>query len=527
MAVLQRAILLFLLHCLLHNTACACNITCTADFISSLNCSCSEKALTSSYTVTAACWNEGENVNSSCEMTPSQHWCTTEPDFDLIVSVDANCSASVTKFNSKGLPESSSSVHFRMFERIKPEAPYDLHLEENDGGYNISWTTAYEDEDTYLHKHLIYRVRIRTTDQPFEERTYSIDEDRSYLEIPYELLRHGIEYEVDVQATVSPIYTEAFWSEWSSPMKWKANSNERNLYLYVVPFLSVLPCLLLIYLGRIGWLKWLHLYHYIPSPEEFFKPLYHIHHGDFQRWVGPTFTLSEPDTLERTIVLQVVKEKQQAPPEKLLEGGDEDTSQRGSEDRQDPGSGRASQSSSKHLLPGSSSQASTHMTGRISIHTVTVSGEENTGSVCPEAYRGSICTYLGDHAEVSLSHPGRAVMHRERFLPGPRSDEDEPIEEQAGAFGPYRLNWQLAEGDQELERLSLNSFSSNERSDDGYPHLELDLDTIDSGFQDSDCNSPVDTEINLKRPVLGEAGNLHSNYIRQWVTYSSASDATN
>lgn len=221
-------------------------------------------------------------------------------------------------------------------------------------------------------------------------------------------------------------------------------------------------------------------------------------------------------------MLQVVKEKQQAPLEKLSEGNDEDTSRRDSEDRRDPGS-----SSSKHFLPESSSQATTHMTGHISIHTVTVSGEESTGSLSPEAYRGSICAYLGDRAEVSLSHPGRAAMHRERFLLGPRSDEDEPIVEQAGTFGPYRLTWQLAEVDQELERLSLDSFSSNERSDDGYPHLELDLDTIDSGFQDSDCNSPVETEIKLKRPVLGEAGNLHSNYIRQWVTYSSASSATN
>nr|XP_023672289.1 interleukin-21 receptor-like [Paramormyrops kingsleyae] len=522
MAALQCALLSFLLHCLLHNTACACNITCTADFISSLNCSCSEKALTSSYTVIAACWNEIEKVNRSCEMTPSQHWCTTEPDFDLVVSVNANCSASVTKFNSEGFPESISSVHFLMYEKIKPEAPFNIRLEENDGGYNISWTTAYEDEDSYLHKHLIYRVRIRTIDQPSEERTYSIDEDRSYLEIPYGLFRPGTEHEVDVQASVSPTYMEAFWSEWSPSKKWKVISDKGNLYMYVLPFLSVLPCLLLIYLGRIGWLKWLHLYHYIPSPEEFFKPLYHTHHGDFQRWVGPTFTLSEPDTLERTIVLQVVKEKQQAPLEKLLEGNNEDTSRRDSEDRQDPGS-----SSSKHFLPGSSSQASTHMTGHISIHTVTVSGEESSGSLSPEAYRGSICAYLGDRAaEVSLSHPGRAVMHRERFLPGPRSDEDEPIVEQGRAFGPYHLNWQLAEGDQELERLSLDSFSSNERSDDGYPHLELDLDTIDSGFQDSDCNSPVDTELNLKRPVLGEAGNLHSNYIRQWVTYSSASGAT-
>lgn len=51
---------------------------------------------------------------------------------------------------------------------VKPEAPFDIRLEENDGGYNISWKTAYEDEDTYLHRHLIYRVRIRTIDQRSE-----------------------------------------------------------------------------------------------------------------------------------------------------------------------------------------------------------------------------------------------------------------------------------------------------------------------------------------------------------------------
>lgn len=88
--------------------------------------------------------------------------------------------------------------------------------------------------------------------------------------------------------------------------------------------------------------------------------------------------------------------------------------------------------------------------------------------------------------------------------------------------------WQLQPNNEENgEQLSLDSFISNEHSDYGYPQIGLDLDTIDSGFLESDCSSPVSSECEggerTDTALLGDTAGTHSNYVKQWVAFMPAS----
>lgn len=85
-------------------------------------------------------------------------------------------------------------------------------------------------------------------------------------------------------------------------------------------------------------------------------------------------------------------------------------------------------------------------------------------------------------------------------------------------------DWHLQEHDLEnIEQVSLDSYSSNEQSDDGYPQMGLDLDTIDSGFLESDCSSPsaFDENEQIETSSLEGVGCSHSNYVKQWVAFTS------
>lgn len=76
-------------------------------------------------------------------------------------------------------------------------------------------------------------------------------------------------------------------------------------------------------------------------------------------------------------------------------------------------------------------------------------------------------------------------------------------------------------------------FSPNTRIGDGYPAICLDLDTIDSGFVDSDCGSPTECEFEKSSQTNsgGSSGSITlenegedfpRSYVKQWVSCRSA-----
>ncbi|GAA6078199.1 interleukin 21 receptor, tandem duplicate 1 isoform X1 [Tachysurus ichikawai] len=215
-----------------------------------------------------------------------------------------------------------------------------------------------------------------------------------------------------------------------------------------------------------------------------------------EKWVGPVFTFSSFDVLEKSAPLQVLSEKQLAamPLQRPLV--------------HDQGSGGSSlgdwsllslMNPDKRYFLGGSSLGLSHSGGHISMDTVTVSGQEGS---------------MLDFHDSNL-----------RAVEVPDEADDSEAGRREGSEGQGFEDWQLQDNDTENgEKLSLDSFSSTEHSDDGYPQIGLDLDTIDSGFLESDCSSPVSSECEgMDAALLGDTVGTHSNYVKQWVAFIPAS----
>lgn len=162
-----------------------------------------------------------------------------------------------------------------------------------------------------------------------------------------------------------------------------------------------------------------------------------------------------------------------------------------------------------------SSQGTSHSTGHISIHTVTLSGELDSEDEVesPRWHDGeSLDSFGGDHRalagydleEARPEGQSGISLHQENLISNNLSLEN--------------LNFQPRLQLDEPERESLDSFIFNEQSDDGYPHV--DLDTIDSGF--GECGSPGASDSNVAEQMVAfhEQKSSNSNYVKQWMACS-------
>ncbi|MCJ8746482.1 hypothetical protein PDJAM_G00142280 [Pangasius djambal] len=515
MATLYLAIFLLVFCGIIWQTDGACNVRCTTDYISTLNCSCSGSDKTLSCEIQANCSDAMGSTDGRCVIRPPHQWCTIQPDsFFLIANPDTICILKAKQHNQQTNSEVYTSNVVPLDQMIKPQQPVNLTLTKNNKEFNLSWEMAYKEyENVDLFGYLMYRVRLRPKDimnkEPF--KVYNVGEDRRYQEIQCDLLTPGKVYTVDVQASVNPqmknLDGETEWSEWSASVECTCPHLDPDFtgpydplwYVLMLPF--VLGLFGFFGMCYRGLLKKPCLFQYIPDPHDFFKPLYHTYQGDFKKWVGPVFTFSSFDVLEKSAPLQVLSEKQQAaaPLQRPL--------------LHNQGSGGSSLGDwsllslmnpdlSKRYFLGGSSLGLTHSGGHISMDTVTVSGQEGAMSDFQEVIRNTV--EVPDEAE------------------DPEPDSRESSE------GHGFDDWQLQANDAENgEELSLDSFSSNEHSDYGYPQIGLDLDTIDSGFLESDCSSPVSSECEggerMDTALLGGTVGTHSNYVKQWVAFMPAS----
>lgn len=172
-----------------------------------------------------------------------------------------------------------------------------------------------------------------------------------------------------------------------------------------------------------------------------------------------------------------------------------------------------------NLLPffqdGGSSQSTGQSSGHISIHTVTLSGEDEFDGEAPSG-RGSVNTIrsygdggsFGSFGDDSGEHPTLRLGGQNGMLPQQdiRISNDLSLE---------NVNFEPHAQVDEPERVSLDSFESHELSEDGYPHV--DLDTIDSGF--GECSSPGASDSNMaeQMALFQEHKNSNSNYVKQWM----------
>ncbi|XDV12659.1 hypothetical protein PO909_001264 [Leuciscus waleckii] len=498
---------IFLLVCgLIECNDAVCSVTCTTDFISKLNCSNSDSAGTASCDIVADCWDEYSAVKGNCSIKSPQSWCTMEPeDVDGVIGLyDTNCSIKVKQMAKQGNMEILTrrySEEIVLYKSIKPTQPFNLRIAKIDGGFNLTWEVAYEGED--LCKKLYYRVRLRTKSDPDEKgHIYITQQNQQSMVIISEKLLPGRQYVADIQAAVHPRWFTSMWSEWSNSVEWTSDPPETDQYYFLLLALPLVAVVLLVYSGKLGGIKKPTLWQHIPSPYEYFKPLYHTHQGDFKRWVGPVLTFNNFDFHEKSTTFQVLCESKQN------DSSEEPSNSRNGE--QD--FGLAGQNSSKLYFLGGNSNSVAHSGGHISMDTVTVSGQE-----------GVVADWSGDSRRRSLVDFLDVKDTNERAAEV--ADRQPLVPEGSGSLqGLDCDDWHLQEHDLEnIEQVSLDSYGSNEESDDGYPQMGLDLDTIDSGFLESDCSSPsaFDGNEQIETDSLDGVGGSHSNYVKQWVAFTA------
>ncbi|XP_046690188.1 interleukin 21 receptor, tandem duplicate 1 isoform X2 [Silurus meridionalis] len=507
--MLYMAILLLLVCGIIHQNG-AGYLRCTTDYISTLNCSCSSPDKTVPWEIEANCSDAMGFTDGRCVIRPPLQWCTIQPDsFFLIANPDTTCTLKAKRFKQLTIKEEIIQIDVPLEQMIKPQKPDNLTLTKNNKEFNISWEMAYnKDETVELSGYLVYRVRLRPKDFRSEEKfkIYNVREDRRYHEIQCDQLTPGKVYVVDVQASVNFLPNpdaESEWSEWSPSIECTCPHPKPDDPIWLF-FMLPLALTLLGFFGfwYRGMLKKPCLFQYIPDPYDFFKPLYHTYQGDFKKWVGPVFTFSNFDMLEKSAPLQVLCEKQLpvTPQQRPIL---HDQGSEGSSVGDWSLLSLMNPDLSKRYFLGGSSLGLAHSGGHISMDTVTVSGQE-----------GAMLDFQETN-QNAVQVPGEAEDQEQ--------DSRESSEDQQ-SFDDWRLQANDAENG---ERLSLDSFSSNEHSDYGYPQIALDLDTIDSGFLESDCSSPVSSECEggegMDTALLGSTVGTHSNYVKQWVAFMPAS----
>ncbi|XP_041133293.1 interleukin-21 receptor-like [Polyodon spathula] len=546
MGVLQSLVFSLLICGLIGNTTCSCNVTdCFTDYKSSLSCFCSGTLPSSQYELLTQ-W-DNYPWNSSCKLEPvendsvARHWCVMSME-DLLTN--DNYTVCARKMSSEVEEERTGCAYVSIAENIKPPAPFNLRLTSDDKGCNISWEMIYTEGD-FLNDELEYEVRYKKKEQSWESQTKKhIEEDQRNIFLLFGKLEDCSMYVAEARAgpKESSGYTGS-WSEWSLPVTWKTRCKGRPLYkIYTLMALVVvlLAVGLLVEIRTKGLQK--KLCGLIPSPEDFFKPLYVLHSGDFKSWVGPACTFSAFDFAENTAipVVNVHQDFQK----KLCEIEEE------SSGKHLGGQGR-SRDSKLYFSSGSvMTDERDKSTGHVSIDTVTVSDED--GLQCPRYHESEQETYkVGRGSGISLDYPsagdldGSSSSEEDSLLGSRRggmvissgcvSVDQRRSHEATNSMQSPTLgqlfdshDWEPEPGNlyprRDAESLSLDSFASNVRSEEEYGYPRIDLDTIDSGFVESDCSSPVESDFDSKGqvncPILIDEDHS-TNYVKQWVAYTA------
>lgn len=147
-----------------------------------------------------------------------------------------------------------------------------------DGGFNLTWDVAYEEED--MCKKLYYRVRLRTKSDPDEVKDqfvypyggkithifilflnmliipqkgqiYTTQQNQQSMLIISETLPPGRQYVADIQVAVHPRWFTSMWSEWSNSVEWTSDSPETDQYYFLLLALPLVAVVLLVYSGKL------------------------------------------------------------------------------------------------------------------------------------------------------------------------------------------------------------------------------------------------------------------------------------
>ncbi|KGL82361.1 Interleukin-21 receptor, partial [Tinamus guttatus] len=571
-----------ILLCLSKPTATHCeNLTCFVDYVQTLSCILKNDLCAGSYNLTAT-WileEDPENPVAACSLLQStrntshtQYMCTvdmTELLADTKVQVD------VTEIADR---QHMISTGFYMGENIKPQPPFNLTAVFSEG-YNISWETIYQNSPYYfLNEELEYQLRFKKRSDTWEtQKTKAVHEDKRTLVILSQELQGNTEYEFQVRAKPrEDTGYRGFWSDWSHPLMLTTSpdvvtqrADTRWLLLFGVVATVTASITAFLAKQQSFWKKMA----CIPDPAAFFKPLYLVHNGDFKKWVGASHTKMSLDFFEWGIVLPEVLEVYS------MHHPNSTSQEELSELKKDPpckpcmscltAPGQENQSPLSSVNSSSGTQDQSY--GHLSIDTVTVADEFtpchsqcNCNHVCrghkyisDEDGSTGVTGYPkvnidGDETELSsdllladlstqdkvLASGSVSTDHtRGTSSPAPQHVE-RALKRGMGsileALCLHPNQWDLGnpaslpspDGESvSYSEGSCDFFPQSAKPGDSYPMICLDLDTIDSGFVDSDCGSPVDCEFDQNSqtncgsiPLEPEGEDFPRSYVKQWVS---------
>ncbi|KFP72990.1 Interleukin-21 receptor, partial [Apaloderma vittatum] len=565
-----------------NSTATCCeNLTCFVDYVQTLSCTLRNDLGASSYNLTAT-WvpeEDPENTVAACSLlqlsrntSHTRYMCTVDM---TALLADVKVQVDVTEIADR---QHVISKHFYMAENIKPQPPFNLTAMFSEG-YNISWETVYQNSPFYfLNEELEYQLRYkRRTDSWETQKTKAVHEDKRTLVILLQELQANTEYEFQVRARPrEDTGYSGFWSEWSHPLMLKTSPDAVTqaagmgwLLLFGV-VMAIIASLTTILAKQ--WSLWKKMA-CIPDPASFFKPLYLVHNGDFKKWVGASHMKMTRDFFEWVLpeVLEVytMHPSNSLSREELRELRNDLPSKPCASCLTAPG--QDSQSLLSSVNSGSGTQDQSY--GHLSIDTVTVADEFTPCKCqcnCNRVFRGPEHITEEDSAgetvypKINIDDEDRKVasdLHladlstQDKILASGSVSTDHVRSTSVPAHPPVERaleggmgsiletlcsepnQWDL-ENPGSLPSPDDESVSYSEgfydffphiaRPGDSYPMVCVDLDTIDSGFVDSDCGSPVDCEFEQNSqtncgstPLEGE--DFPRSYVKQWVSWRSDS----
>ncbi|XP_030781134.1 interleukin-21 receptor isoform X3 [Rhinopithecus roxellana] len=412
----------------------------------------------------------------------------------------------------------------RFSHQVKPAPPFNVTVTFS-GQYNISWRSDYEDPAFYMLKgKLQYELQYRNRGDPWavspRRKLISVD-SRSVSLLPLEF-RKDSSYELQVRAGPMPGSSyQGTWSEWSDPVIFQTQSEE--LKEGWNPHLLLLLLLVIVFIPAFWslkthpmWRLWKKIWA-VPSPEQFFMPLYEGCSGDFKKWVGAPFTGSRLElgswSPEVPSALEVYSCHPPQSPAKRLQLTElrEPAELVESDSVPKPSFWATAQNSGGSAY----SEERDRPYGLVSIDTVTVLDAEGPCTwpcSCEDDGYPALDLDAGLEPSPGLEDPllgaGTTVLSCGCVSAG-----------SPGLGGPLgslldRLKPPLADGEDWAGGLSWGGRSPGgvSESEAGSPPAGLDMDTFDSGFVGSDCSSPV--ECDFTSP--GDEGPPRS-YLRQWV----------
>eukprot|EP00079_Xenopus_tropicalis_P030295 XP_012826126.2 PREDICTED: interleukin-21 receptor [Xenopus tropicalis] len=456
---------------------------------------------------------------------------------------------------------------FYLSKTFVPRAPYNLSVLSFEN-YNFSWETPYKREMHLQANELAYELSYKRDDESWEkQKRIHIFEDEKSVVLLQSSFQDGESYVARVRAKPknSSIY-RGDWSEWSNTVEWTTNEDlSGNIWIPKNPIAIlclIFGIVLIIILSckpiKLPQRLWKNVWVLVPDPEPFFKPLYMRHQGNFKSWLGcPYVTLTLPIdvSVAHTEDLEIYSRNVFQHETKLgINNTDVTVKLLFSNGNQDC-----------RKCNCDSGKRDTSFQG-ISIDTVTVSdgvtpccskcntisglfdnsriadGETSADEGYPTLNVDSGGSNFldnfpdnGPHPEVSSDHS----LEHSFDIPenGARPNLFDlisiPPEEWEMQASPSQDDENVFYSDENYDSLSPSSGSSK---DFGYPTICMDMDTIDSGFADSECGSPVESEFgnseNSPKMQNLESYNEHEdewqrNYVKQWVPVGTTSVSGN